>query len=80
MDKVIRKVVADQPRVTHFSIPWDHPEPELEPSSQEIDEDEGMNLSELTGDSEEEEEEEDDDSLPSSSDEEMGPSAGPFNS
>lgn len=86
VDKIMRKVVADQPRVTHFSIPWDNPEPEPEPSSQEV---EDMNMSEEDEDDEDEEEEDEDEdgeeSLSSDGDsiedDEMGDGTapGPFN-
>lgn len=74
--------MADQPRVTHFSITWDSPELELEPSSQEVEDDEVMNLSDL-GEGGDEEDEEEDDSLSEDdsddSDADMGDDSAPFN-
>lgn len=53
MDKVVRKIIADQPRVTHFSIPWDSTE--AMPEANEEGEGEGEVVS-FEGMSEEEEE------------------------
>ncbi|KAJ2721356.1 Histone chaperone asf1 [Coemansia sp. Benny D115] len=78
LDRIVRRVLADKPRVTRFPINWDDPQKTELPPVQQVDEEMDGNEDEIVGGEEDEEEEEDDeDESMATDDAQVGGSAFP---